>query len=237
MIFVAEFAIFWAFTLNSIKADLPLSATQCNDVGATLGDKMFQSTFLKADVSHCILGLDFIANFKLDIRLSENTVTVGDIVVSIQVSTHDAVHSYTVNTVSLFKKDKINPHSGVNFSLRFNLKLRSNSDFVILANNLPLVDIILVMALKDGDSPITIVNHSDQTVTLSGGSVLGLVLDVVDSNIATPDCRRPDFEVVPWYMPMIFRIVIPLLNKTIVMIKQTLLEHSQDVLDRSFDLL
>ena len=51
------------------------------------------------------------------------------------------------------------------------------------------------MAMKGSDLPITIVNHSDWTVTLSGGFVLGVVSDVVNSNVATPDFRRPEFEI------------------------------------------
>ena len=84
---------FWgAFTLNGIKADSPLPASQSNDIQVTLGDKIFQWKFLKADISDdCILGLDFIANLKLDIRLSENTVTVGDCVIPIQVLSYNTV--------------------------------------------------------------------------------------------------------------------------------------------------
>ena len=69
---------FWGvLTLNGIKADSTLSTSQSNDVQVTLGNINFPWKFLKADISDdCILGLDFIANFELDIRLSENTVTV-----------------------------------------------------------------------------------------------------------------------------------------------------------------
>ena len=103
---------FGAFTLNGIKADLPLPASRNNDVQVILRDKMFQWKFLKADISaDCILGLDFIANFKLYIRLSENTVIVGDCVIPIQVLSHNTIHSYTVNTVSLFKNVRIKPYS------------------------------------------------------------------------------------------------------------------------------
>ena len=61
------------------------------------------------------------------------------------------------------------------------------------------VDTLLAMAMKGGDLPITIVYHSDRTVTLSGGSVLGVVSDVVNSNFATPDCRWHEFEVCTLY--------------------------------------
>ena len=189
---------FWgAFTLNGIKADSPLPASQSNDVQVTLGDQIFRWKFFKADINEdCILGLDFTANFKLDIRLSENTVTVGDCVIPIQVSSHNTIHSYMVNTVSLFKNVRIKPYSGVNFSLRLHSKFRSDSDFVVFEPlNHPSVDILSVMAMKGSDLSTTIVNHSDRTVTLSGGSVLGVVSDVVNSNVATPDFRRPEFEI------------------------------------------
>ena len=169
--FLPTLKFFGAFTLNGIKADSPLPASRSDDVQVTLGDKIFQWKFLKADISDdCILGLDFIANFKLDIRLSENTVTVGDCVIPIQVSSHNTIHSYTVNAVSLFKNVRIKPYSGINFSLRLHSKFRSDSDFVVFEPiSHPSVDILSVMAMKGSDLPITIVNHSDRTVTLSGG--------------------------------------------------------------------
>ena len=77
--FLPTLQLYEAFTLNGIKADSLLPASRSNDVQVTLGDQIFQWKFLKANISDdCILGLDFIANFKLDIRLSENAVTVGD---------------------------------------------------------------------------------------------------------------------------------------------------------------
>ena len=224
-----------AFTLNGIKADSPLPASRSDDVQVTLGDKIFQWKFLKADIGDdCILGLDFFANFKLDIRLSENTVTVGDCVIPIQVSSHNTIHSYTVNTVSLFKNVRIKPYSGINFSLRLHSKFRSDSDFVVFEPiSHPSVDILSVMAMKGSDLPITIVNHSDRTVTLSGGFVLGVVSDVVNSNVASPDFRRPEFEIRTLYADE-FRDCYPAVKSdNFLKIKQTLPEHLQDLFERS----
>ena len=233
--FFPTLQFFGAFILNSIKADSALPASWSNDIQVTLGDKIFQWEFLKADISDdCILGLDFIANFKLDIRLAENTVTVGDCVIPIQVSSHDTIHSYTENTVSLFKYVKIKPYTGVNFSLRLHTKFRSDSDFVVFEPiGHPSVDIFSVMAMKGGDLPITIVNHSDRTVTLSGGSVLGVVLDVVKNNVATADFWRPEFEICTLFADE-FRNCYPAVKSdNFFMIKQTLLEHLQDLFERS----
>ena len=46
-----------------------------------------------------------------------------------------------------------------------------------------------MLAVKNGDLPIIIVNRSDQMVILGGGSVVWVVSDVADSNIATPVFR------------------------------------------------
>ena len=233
--FLPTLKFFGAFTLNGIKADSPLPASRSDDVQVTLGDKIFQWKFLKADISDdCILGLDFIANFKLDIRLSENTVTVGDCVIPIQVSSHNTIHSYTVNTVSLFKNVRIKPYSGINFSLRLHSKFRSDSDFVVLEPiSHPSVDILSVMAMKGSDLPITIVNHSDRTVTLSGGFVLGVVSDVVNSNVATPDFRRPEFEIRTLYADEFQDCYPAVKSDNFLKIKQTLPEHLQDLFERS----
>ena len=156
--FLPTLQFFGAFTPNGVKADSPLPASRSNDVQVTLGDKIFQWKFLKADISDdCILGLDFIANFKLNIRLSENTVTVGDCVIPIHVSSHNTIHSCMVNTVSLFKNVRIKPYSGINFSLGLHSKFISDSDFIVVEPiSHPSVDKLSVMALKDSDLPITI---------------------------------------------------------------------------------
>ena len=87
----------------------------------------FQLKFLKADIQ----GFDLIANFELDIKLSKNTVTVGDSVFSIKVLSHNAVHSFTVNTMLLYRKVKMKLYSGVKYSSELNSKLRSGSDCVV----------------------------------------------------------------------------------------------------------
>ena len=137
-----------------------------------------------------------------------------------------------MNTVSLFKNVRIKPYSGVNFSLRLHSKFRSDSDFFEPISH-PSVDILSVMAMKGSDLPITIVNHSDRTVTLSGGSVLGVVSDVVNSNVTTPDFRRPEFEIRTLYADE-FRECYPAVKSdNCLMIEQTSPEHLQDLFERS----
>ena len=100
-----------------------------------------------------------------------------------------------MNTVSLFKRIKIKPHSGINFSLRLNSRFRSDAEFVVFEPvHHPSVDILLVMSLKNGDLPITVYGNTNKTVTLTRGSVLGVLADVADSNVLSPDFKRPDFE-------------------------------------------
>ena len=143
--------------------------------------------------NNCTLGLDFIANFKLDNSLSESTVTVGNCVISIKVPSH-TTQSYLVITVFSFQNVKINPFSYVNFLLRLHSRFKSDSDIVVFEPiSPPSVDILSLMAVKGGDLPIIIVNHSDRIVTLNGSSVLGVVSDVVNSNVPTPDF--PEFKI------------------------------------------
>ena len=97
-----------AYNSNGIKSDAPVTASQSEEVEFTIGDSSYRWKFLKAAITdNCILGQDFIAHFKLDIKLSENTLVLGDSTIPIQVSAMQAKGSYTVNTVSLFKKVKI----------------------------------------------------------------------------------------------------------------------------------
>ena len=73
-----------AFIMNGIKTESPMSPFQ-QMFEVTLGDNIFPP-FVKADINdNCILGFDFTANFKSD-RLSDDTVTIGDSVIPIQVS-------------------------------------------------------------------------------------------------------------------------------------------------------
>ena len=89
------------------------------------------------------------------------------------------------------------------------------------------------MAMKGSDLPITIVNHSDRTVTWSGGFVLGVVSDVANCNVATPDFRRPEFEIHTLYADE-FRDCYPAVKSdNFLMIKQILPEHLQDLFERS----
>ena len=61
-----------AYSLNGINADAPLRASMSEEPDICLGNKVFKWKVLKADIADsCILGLDFIVKYKLDIRLSE----------------------------------------------------------------------------------------------------------------------------------------------------------------------
>ena len=224
-----------AYSLNGINADAPLCASMSEELEICLGNKVFKWKVLKADIADsCILGLDFIVKYKLDIRLSENTLSVGDSVIPMEVKAVRPFKSYTVNTVSLFKKIKIKPHSGINFSLRLNSKFRSDAEFVVFEPvNHPSVDILSVMSLKDEDLPITIFNNINKTVTLKRGSVLGVLADVADSNVMSPDFKRPDFEIRTLYADE-FRDCYPAVkSENFTKIQQTLPDHLQDLFKRS----
>ena len=222
-----------AYSLNGINADAPLCASMSEEI--CLGNKVFKWKVLKADIADsCILGLDFIVKYKLDIRLSENTLSVGDSVIPMEVKAVRPFKSYTVNTVSLFKKIKIKLHSGINFSLRLNSKFQSDAEFVVFEPvNHPSVDILSVMSLKDEDLPITIFNNTNKTVTLKRGSVLGVLADVADSNVVSPDFKRPDFEIRTLYADE-FRDCYPAVkSENFTKIQQTLPDHLQDLFKRS----
>ena len=76
--------------------------------------------------------------------------------------------------VSLFKKVKILPYSGLNFSLRLNSKYLSDAKFLLFEPvEHPSVDILSVLTLPGSDLPVTIWNHTANTVTLRNGFVLG----------------------------------------------------------------
>ena len=80
--------------MNGINADAPLCASMSEELEICLGNKVNKWKVLKADIADsCILGLDFIVKYKLDIRLSENTLSVGDSVIPMEVK---AVETFQV---------------------------------------------------------------------------------------------------------------------------------------------
>lgn len=223
------------FMLNGIKADASLPSSCSEDVDVAIGDKNFQWKFLKADINdQCILGLDFITNFKIDIKLSDGVLILGDCTIPLEKSTINPISTYTVNTVSLFRKIKILPHTCANIFLRLNSKHRTEAEFVVFEPiDHPLVDILSVMALKDHDLPITILNNTNKTVTLKGGSVLGVVSDVKEHDLHNENFERPIFEIRTLYADE-FRDCYPA-NKSenFCKIKETLPAHIQDLFVRS----
>ena len=224
-----------AYSLNDINADAPLCDSMSEELEICLGNKVFKWKVLKADIADsCILGLDFIVKFRLDIRLSENTLSVGDSVIPVEVKVERPFSSYTVNTVSLFQKIKIKPHSGNKFSLRLNSKFRSDAEFVVFEPvNHPSVDILSVMSLTDEDLLIAVFNNTNKTVTLKRCSVLGVLANVADSNVVSQDFKWPDFEIRTLYADE-FRDCYPAVkSENFTKIQQTLPDQLLNLFERS----
>ena len=118
--------------------------------------------------------------------------------------------------------------------MRLNSKFRSDAEFVVFEPvNHPSLDILSVMSLKDEDLPITIFNNTNKTVTLKRSSVLGVLADVADSNVVSPDFTRPDFEIRTLYADE-FRDCYPAVkSENFTKIQQTLPDHLQDLFTRS----
>ena len=223
------------YDLNGIKNGAPVTATLSEDLIIGIGDQSFRWRALKADITdHCILGLDFIAKFQLDIKLSENTLTVGDCAIPVHLSNGHKARAHTVNTVALSSRVKIKPHSGVNFSLRLNSKFRSDADLAVFEPVChPQVDILSVISVPDEDLPITILNNTGQTVTLRRGFVLGVLADVAECDVSSPDFQRPQFEVRTLYAHQ-FRDCFPAVRSdNFGKIQGTLPSHLQDLFRRS----
>ena len=223
------------YDLNGIKNGAPVTATLSEDLIIGIGDQSFRWRALKADITdHCILGLDFIAKFQLDIKLSENTLTVGDCVVPVHLSNGHKARAHTVNTVALSRRVKIKPHSGVNFSLRLNSKFRSDADLAVFEPVChPQVDILSIISVPDQDLPITILNNTGQTVTFRRGFVLGVLADVAECDVSSPDFQRPQFEVRTLYAHQ-FRDCFPAVRSdNFGKIQGTLPSHLQDLFRRS----
>ena len=184
------------YDLNGTKTGAPVTATLSEELIIGIGDQSFRWRAWKADITdHCILGLDFIAKFQLDIKLSENTLTVGDCVIPVHLSYGHNVRAHTANTVALSSRVKIKPHSGVNFSLRLNSKFRSDADLAVFELVCHLqVDILSIIFMPDEDLPITILNNTGQTVTLLRGFVLGSSRGCCWMQCSLPDFQRPQFE-------------------------------------------
>ena len=78
-------------------------ATLSEELIIGIGDQPFRWRALKADITdHCILGLDFNAKFKLDIKLSEKTWSVGDCVIPVHfLSDGRDVRAHTANSCAM----------------------------------------------------------------------------------------------------------------------------------------
>ena len=224
-----------AYKLNGFKSDAPVTASQSEEVEFTIGDSSSPRKFLKdAITDNCILGLDFIAHFKLDIKLSENTLVLDNSTIPIQVSAMPAKVSYTVNTVSLLKKVKILPYPGLNFPLRLNTKFLNDAKFLLFEPVEHLsVDILSVLTLPGSDLPVTILNHTANTVTLKNGFVLGVVSEVSDTNLATDGMQRPAFEIRTLYADQFCDCFPVVKSEDFRKLQLTLPEHIQNLFQRS----
>ena len=235
MVSLSWVKFFGAYNLNGIKSDAPVTASQSEEVEFKIGHSSYRWKFFKAAITdNCILGLDFIAHFKLDIKLSENALVLGKSTIPIQVSAMPAKGNYTINTASLFKKVKILPYFCLNFSLRLNSKYLSDAKFLLFEPvEYPSVDISLVLTLPGSDLPVTILNHTANIITLKNGFVLGVVSDLSDTNLAMDGMQRPAFEIRSLYAAQ-FRDCFPAVEpEGFSKLQLTLPEHIQDLFRRS----
>ena len=90
-----------------------------------------------------------------------------------------------------------------------------------------------MLTLPGGDLPVTILNHTANTVTLKNGFVLGVVSDVSDVDLATDGMQRPAFEIRTLYADQ-FRDCFPAVkSEDFSKLQLTLPEHIQDLFRRS----
>ena len=90
-----------------------------------------------------------------------------------------------------------------------------------------------MLTLPGSDLPVTILNHTANTVTLKNGFVLGVVSDVSDTNLATDGMQRPAFEIRTLYADQFCDCFPAVKSEEFSKLQLTLPEHIQDLFRRS----
>ena len=223
--------------LRGINSEHPVVATLCPDVDITLGKVTYKCDVVVAPISDpCILGLDFITKYQLDIRLSDNMLSVGDENIPIEISEHKPMDAFCVKTVALEQNLVIRPRMGIQFSIEVDYDSLNGSDFYVFEpvehENLE----IFSGLFETGKSlPIAILNPTNRKIVLPKGFKLGAIVDVADpdyvrlvGNITLPEIeiRTLAAEEFPDCYPA-------KKSPHFTMITDTLPDHVQDLFRRS----
>jgi hypothetical protein len=154
---------------------LPAYVTE--DILLRIGSHVFKWHVTVADIQDtCILGLDFISYFKLDIKLSENVLLIDSeriplTLMSVATNTH---LKFSVNVVALDRDINIPPRSGITVFVQLNDRHIADDKPLMLFQPVEYADIfILNIVFKSCVRvPVIMANKGKTSILLRTGSVV-----------------------------------------------------------------
>ena len=107
--------------LKGIEPDRSILAEIRDDVSIELGENSYTWRLISTDIQEdCLLGLDFLAFYRMDVLLSENVLAIGNERIPMECPNND--RKFTLRHVSLNKNVTIPAQSGVKFPVKIHSK-------------------------------------------------------------------------------------------------------------------
>ena len=208
------------------------------NVDIYLGEHTYKWHVFVAPISDsCILGLDFILNFGIDIHLSRGELVIPRMHETVSISLEGGNNDlhFNVKTVTLDRDIFVPANSGVSVPLTVDLMDFSSTDFVLFepVEHEPL-GLFSVVFTADQKLPVHILNYGNTSVHLKANSIIGMIqnVDTKDFEIIfeSPELR---FEIRNLYVDDFPECFPAVTSEHFVNIYETLPQHVRDLFRRS----
>ena len=164
--------------LKGIELGRTIPAQVLDNVDLELGENTYSWQMVSTDIDDdCLLGLDFLAHYQIDILLSKGVLAFGNKRIVLNEAVQDG--SFVLKHVVLNKNVHIPANSGVTLPVRVSSKSFDEKQ-PLLFEAMERKNMIMASVLFNAGEtvPFTALNLSDKTVTLLKGSVIGMVHDL-----------------------------------------------------------
>ena len=152
------------------------------NVDVCLGEHTYKWHVFVAPISDsCILGLDFILNFGIDIHLSRGELVIPHMQETVSISLEGGNNDlhFNVKTVTLDRDIFVPANSGASVSLTVDLTDFSATDFVLFepVEHEGLGSFSVVFTV-DQKFPVHILNYGNTSVHLKANTIIGMIQNV-----------------------------------------------------------
>jgi transposase InsO family protein len=228
------------FTLKgpNIGSDIP--AKFCKNLEIAIGEHVYIWDVFVADIhDDFILGLDFMANFGLDICLTERYLTIGT--EKIPARLDFPADACRIARIHAHRDFSIPPHTGRTILLDC-VAMDDGKVKIFEPTDIPSLALTNTCFIANGTVPFTILNFGESKVQIYKGDFLGVVTDSHDPDILlTPAPNSTDCENKPQLSDIIVRRVATqdkdshpaLLSPEFARLTKELPTHITDLFERS----